>query len=97
MTDRQTDTVLNRVISPQTQGDQIHVHFWQSYNLHDIRLTQRGFVGAKVFHREHALLTPTTDLRHVVVLWLSPLPQLLRNVVQKLAQEGQEGHILKTH
>ena len=47
----------------------------------EIQQMQRDFVGAKVFHREHALAyTQTTVLIHVVVTRLPPLPQFLRNV-----------------
>ena len=34
------------------------------------------------------LLNPTTVIRHVVILRLTPLPQCLNNVVEKLAREG---------
>ena len=48
-----------------------------------IQLERKYFTGSI------PLLTLPTVLRHVLVPWLSPLPQFLRNVVEILAQEGR--------
>ena len=42
-------------------------------------------------------LPQTTVERHVVVQRLLPLPQLLRNVVEKPSRDLQEPYILKIH
>ena len=46
---------------PKIESGQILPHLsMQSYNLHEICLTQKGLCAAKVFCREHALLDPLT-------------------------------------
>ena len=48
-----------------------------------------SFLEQKYSTGSMCLLTPTTVLGYVVVQKLTPLPQFLRNAVEKLAQDGR--------
>ena len=90
----QTDTtLLDLAISKNTgwpDSPQLCNSLMFSMNLHEKALLEQKYVAGNM-----PLLTPTTALGHVVILRLSPLPQLLRNVVEELALGG--GGSLKTH
>ena len=58
LSDRKT-AVLNKAISPKLRVARFTSTLRQSYDLHEIHQTEKSsFVGAKVFHWEHALAYP---------------------------------------
>ena len=69
---------------PKAERGQIYLNLvtvlWSPWNSTDIK---RGFIGAKVLYRVHALHASTSVLWLAVVLRLSPLLHFLRNVVKK--------------
>ena len=77
----QTDTSFKSRNIPKTEGGKNHLNFMTvKFNKH-----KKGFVGAKVFHWQHAL---AYHQPHVMVTRLSPLPQFARYVMEKIAREG---------
>ena len=86
----QTDTtVLNPVISPKSAVARF-TQICESNDLHEIQLTQKRLCwSGNVLHRAFPCLPTTTVLGNVVVPMLSPLPQCLRNVVEKLDRHGR--------
>ena len=66
---RQTDTtVLNPVMSPESEGGQIHLNVVIALDLHKLKVTQKAdLLEQKYLTGSTSLLTSTTVLRHVVV------------------------------
>ena len=64
---------------PKSEGGQISPHLCkQSYDLHEIPLTQKEASWSKsIFQEACPCLPPITAIRHVAVPRLSPLPQIL--------------------
>ena len=44
------NVVLYPVLSLEPEGGQIHLNVVKAFDLHNLKLTQRGFVGAEIFH-----------------------------------------------
>ena len=55
---------------PKTEGGQIYITivtvFWSPWNSYD---TKRGFVGVKVFYREHALAYFQPQFLGLITIW----------------------------
>ena len=83
---------------PKTEGGQIYVKFvtvlWSSWNLSD---TKKGFVGAKVFYREHALAYPQSQFYDLCWSWDFYLYHNFWEMWCRARSEGQELYTLKAH
>ena len=85
-------TVLNPVISPKLRVARFTSSLYEPYDLHEIRLTQKeALLEQKYFTGSMPLLTPDHSFMVVVVVVpkFSPLPQFIRNVVEKQARNGR--------
>ena len=84
-------TVLNPVISPKLSVARFTSILEQSHDLHEILLNQKeALLDKKYSTGSIPLLTPAIALGHVAVQRILPLPQILRNVVEKTSGVGQE-------
>ena len=80
-------TVLYPVVSPKLSMTKFTYVLWESC---EIRLTQRrDLFTEKYFSGSMPLLSLATVLGHVMVPRLSPLPQYLRSMVEKLAWDNK--------
>ena len=79
---RQTDTtVLNLVVSQETEGGQIHLNVTKAFDLHKLKLTQKDdFLKHKYFTGSMPLLTT-----------------IYKKCGVKTSSEKMECYILKTH